>query len=178
MNNLSTAFYNPPADLPRLRVSPDTATAIRRARVDDVQRLYELISYYAARDVMLHRPLDTLYNKVREFYVVEAEGEVVGCAALRIVWRDLAEVVSLVVHPDFHGHNLGRKLVAALFTEARELAIPTVCTLTLQPGFFSRLGFRELPKVHLHHKLWQDCDFCPKKERCDEVPMIRETTPL
>lgn len=177
MNSLSTAFYNPPAKLPRLKVSPDAATTIRRARVDDVQRLYELISYYAAHDIMLHRPLDTLYNKVREFHVVEAGGEVVGCAGLRIVWRDLAEIVSLVVHPDFHGRSLGRTLVAALTDEAQELAIPTICTLTLQPGFFSRLGFRELPRVHLPHKLWQDCDFCPKKDRCDEVPMIRENTP-
>jgi len=174
MSEQSMTWYHPPAELPRLQVPPDAAVHIRRGRVDDVPRLYELINYHAARGDMLPRAMDHLYHRVREFHVAEAGGEVVGCAALKIIWRDLAEIISMVVHPDFQGCSLGRRLVDSLFQESCSLGIANVCTLTLQPGFFSRLGFREIPKTYLHHKIWQDCDICFKKDQCDEVPMIRE----
>ncbi|MCG8350905.1 MAG: N-acetyltransferase [Chloroflexales bacterium] len=172
MNNQSIALYNPTAVLPRLTVFPDTAVQFRRARVGDVPRLYELISYYAVRGDMLPKTLDQLYNRVRSFNVAEADGEVIGCAALHITWRDLAEVVSVTVHPDFQGQGVGRRLVLPLFDEARELGIPTLFTLTLQAAFFSRLGFREIPKLRLPHKIWQDCKTCFKQDRCDEVAMV------
>jgi amino-acid N-acetyltransferase len=142
--------------------------------MSDVARLYELINFYAARGDMLPKTLDQLYNRVRDFQVAEAAGEVVGCAALKITWQDLAEIVSVAIHPDFQGRGLGRRLVEPLFEEARSLGIPTVFVLTLQVGFFSRLGFREMPRLGLPHKIWQDCAACFKQERCDEVAMVRE----
>lgn len=175
MHHVSTAVYNPPAHLTHLTVSPETArVVVRHARLDDIPRLYELISYYAARGDMLPKTLDQLYNRVREFKVAEADGEVVGCAALKITWRDLAEIVSVAVHPDFQGMGLGRCLIEPLFDEARELNIATIFVLTLQVGFFSRMGFREVPRLRLPHKIWQDCTACFKQDRCDEVAMVRE----
>jgi amino-acid N-acetyltransferase len=170
----ATIIYNPPAVLPRINANPDAAVMIRRARVGDVPRLYEIINFYAARGDMLPKTLDQLYNRVRAFNVAEADGEVVGCAALHITWADLAEVVSVAVHPDFQGRRIGQKLIEPLFIEARQLGIPTLFTLTLQVGFFSRLGFREVPKLHLPHKIWQDCKTCFKQDRCDEIAMVRE----
>ncbi|NJL33661.1 MAG: N-acetyltransferase [Chloroflexaceae bacterium] len=174
MQNVSFAPYTPPTDLPVLKVSANAALRIRRARVDDIPRLYHLINYYAARGDMLPKTLDLLYNRVREFHVAEAGGEVVGCAALKITWQDLAEIVSVVIHPDFQGRGLGRHLIEPLFDEARDLGIPTLFVLTLQVGFFSRLGFREVPRLRLPHKIWQDCSMCFKRDRCDEIAMVRD----
>jgi amino-acid N-acetyltransferase len=171
---MTSLMYQPPVVLPRLQVAPDAAVAVRRARVGDVPRLYEIINFYATRGDMLPKTLDQLYNRVRNFNVAEAGGEVVGCAALHITWADLAEVVSVAVHPDFQGRRLGRLLVEPLYDEARELGIPTLFTLTLQVGFFSRLGFREVPKLRLPHKIWQDCSSCFKQDRCDEIAMVRD----
>ena len=170
---MTALMYRPPVALPRLIAHADAATTIRRARVGDVPRLYEVINYYAATGDMLPKTLDQLYNRVRSFNVAEADGEVVGCAALHITWADLAEVVSVAVHPDFQKLGLGRKLTLPLFSEAQSLGIPTVFTLTLQPVFFSKLGFREVPKFKLPHKIWQDCKTCFKQDRCDEMAMIR-----
>lgn len=171
---MTSMLYQPPVMLPRLHAGPDAAVAVRRARVGDVPRLYEIINFYAARGDMLPKSMDTLYSRVRNFNVAEADGEVVGCAALHITWADMAEVVSVAVHPDFQGRSLGRLLVEPLFDEARALGIPTLFTLTLQVGFFSRLGFREVPKLRLPHKIWQDCATCFKQDRCDEIAMVRE----
>jgi amino-acid N-acetyltransferase len=174
MHHVSASLYNPPTTLPEVHVSPDAAIVVRRARVDDVPRLYELITYYATRGDMLPKTLDQLYNRVREFTVAEAAGEVIGCAALKITWRDLAEIISVAVHPAFQGKGLGRRIIAPLFQDARDLGIPTVFVLTLQVGFFSRMGFREVPKLHLPHKIWQDCAACFKQERCDETAMVMD----
>lgn len=167
-------LYRPPVALPRLHARPEAAVAIRRARVGDVPRLYEIINYYAVKGDMLPKTMDQLYNRVRAFNVAEADGEVVGCAALHITWADLAEVVSVAVHPDFQSKGLGKQLVLPLFDEARALGIPTLFTLTLQATFFSKLGFREVPKLRLPHKIWQDCKTCFKQDRCDEIAMVRE----
>jgi amino-acid N-acetyltransferase len=172
----STLLYSPPVTLPRLHAHSNATVSVRRARVGDVPRLYEIINYYSARGDMLPKTMDQLYNRVRSINVAEADGEVVGCAALHITWADLAEVVSAAVHPDFQGIGLGRRLIEPLFDEARQLDIPTLFTLTLQVGFFSRLGFREVPKLHLPHKIWQDCKTCFKQDRCDEIAMVREIT--
>ncbi len=175
MNNATApSLYQPPVDLPTVHVKPETAVVVRRARVADVQRLYELINHYAAYGDMLPKTLDHLYRRVREFKVADAGGEVVGCSALQILWHDLAEIVSLTVHPDFRGRSLGRYLVEAQMDEARQLGMPVVVALTLKPAFFSRLGFREVPRLHLPHKIWQECTVCFKQECCDEVAMIRE----
>lgn len=172
MDTLSN-LYTPPVDLPALTVAHDAAVMIRRARVADVQRLYDMINFYAARGEMLPRTLDSLYNRVREFQVAEADGEVVACAALKIIWHDLAEIINMVVHPDFQGRSLGRYLVDAMADEALALNIANICTLTNQPSFFSHLGFREVPHAHLHQRIWQDCELCCKRDVCDEVAMIR-----
>ncbi|NJP06147.1 MAG: N-acetyltransferase [Chloroflexaceae bacterium] len=164
--------YNPPVELPQLQVSKDTAVVIRRARVGDVPRLYQIINYYAARGDMLPKTLDQLYQRVRAIHVAEAGNEVVGCAALKITWHNLAEVISVAVHPDFQGCGLGQRLVQPLFSEALELGIDTLFTLTLQVAFFSRLGFREVPRLILPHKIWQDCTACVKRDHCDETAMI------
>jgi amino-acid N-acetyltransferase len=171
---MTTLLYQPPVLLPRLNARPDAAVTVRRARVGDVPRLYEIINYYSARGDMLPKTMDQLYNRVRNFNVAEADGEVVGCAALHITWADLAEVVSVAVHPDFQGRGLGRKLIEPLYDEAHALGINNLFTLTLQVGFFRRLGFREVPKLRLPHKIWQDCTTCFKQDRCDEIAMVRE----
>jgi amino-acid N-acetyltransferase len=170
----STLIYQPPVALPRLNVSTAFQPIIRPARVGDVPRLYEIINYYAASGDMLPKTMDQLYNRVRSFRVADAGGEVIGCAALHITWADLAEVVSVAVHPDFQGRGVGRQLIEPLFDEARELGIPTLFTLTLQAAFFSKLGFREVPRLRLPHKIWQDCSACFKQDRCDEIAMVRQ----
>ncbi len=172
----SALLYNPPVTLPRLHARPDAIVNVRRACVGDVPRIYEIINYYAARGDMLPKTMDQLYNRVRSIDVAEADGEVVGCAALHITWANIAEVVSVAVHPDFQGIGLGRRLVEPLFDEARQLGISILYTLTLQMGFFSRLGFREVPKLHLPHKIWQDCTTCFKQDYCDEIAMVRDVS--
>ncbi len=145
---------------------------IRRAHVDDVEQMASLINGYAAQGLMLPKTEAQLYNNLRDFIVADVDGSVVGCAGLKITWRNLAEIVSLAVAQEWQGRGLGRGLCEPLIEDARALSIPTVFTLTYQVAFFAKLGFELVAKTTLSQKVWQDCQFCPKQECCDEIAMI------
>ena len=117
---------------------------------------------------MLPRSRADLYESLREFQVAEADGEVVGCAALAIQWDSLAEIKSLAVAETVQGRGVGRRLVSACLEDARALGIARVFALTLAPAFFERQGFVRLAKEELPHKVWADCVRCPKFPDCDE----------
>ncbi len=145
---------------------------IRPARVGDVPQISRLINGYAAQGLMLPKTDAQLYNNVRDFVVAGVEGQIVGCAGLKVTWHDLAESISLAVAPEYQGRGVGKALCLPLIAEARVLGIPTVFALTYQIGFFRRLGFEIVPKPTLSQKVWQDCVVCPKRDCCDETAMI------
>lgn len=145
---------------------------LRRAYVGDVDQMAALINDYAGQGLMLPKTHAQLYNNLRDFIVAEHNGTILGCAGLKITWRDLAEIVSLAVAPPAQGRGLGRGLCEPLIADARALGIPTVFALTYQVRFFSRLGFEVVPKTNLSQKVWQDCQFCSKQDCCDEIAMI------
>lgn len=160
------ALHMPPQ--PTLTGEP----VVRRAYVGDVDQIAALINGYAAQGLMLPKTHAQLYNHLRDFIVAEVNGQVIGCAGLKITWRDLAEIVSLAVAPTAQGRGLGRRLCEPLIEDARALGIPTVFALTYQVPFFAKLGFEIVPKTTLSQKVWQDCQFCSKQDCCDEVAMI------
>ncbi len=152
---------------------PDLSSpVIRPARVGDVPQISRLINGYAAQGLMLPKTDAQLYNNVRDFVVAGVEGQIVGCAGLKVTWHDLAEIISLAVAPEYQGRGVGKALCLPLIAEARVLGIPTVFALTYQIGFFRRLGFEIVPKPTLSQKVWQDCVVCPKQDCCDETAMI------
>ena len=149
--------------LPALQRSNIPSPVIRPARVGDVPRISALINGYAAQGLMLPKTDAQLYNNVRDFVVADVEGQIVGCAGLKVTWHDLAEIMALAVAPAFAGRGIGRALVLPLIEEARTLGIPTVFSLTYQIGFFAKLGFEVVPKTILSQKVWQDCAFAPSR---------------
>jgi amino-acid N-acetyltransferase len=141
----------------------------RNARIDDAKAIGALINCYAEHDKMLFRSLADIYENLQTFMVAEAEGEVVGCCALEVVWADLAELKSLAVTPARKGTGIGRLLVTATLEQARRLGVSKVFALTLEPRFFQKMGFKVLEKDDLPMKVWSDCARCPKQQECDEV---------
>ncbi len=145
----------------------------RRARPADVPRMMPLLNLYSQQGEILPRTQDDVYNSVRGWAVAEAENtRIVGVGALAIISKDLAEVRSLVIYPDYQGQGLGRKLVELLLNEAVDLEIPRIFALTRKPNFFLRLGFQLTRLEKLPAKVRRDCVFCPIFHACDEVAMI------
>ncbi|HKS51563.1 MAG TPA: amino-acid N-acetyltransferase [Pseudonocardiaceae bacterium] len=116
---------------------------VRRARVADVRKIKELVDLYAGA-VLLTKQLVTLYEDVQEFWVAERDGAVVGCAALHVLWEDLAEIRTLAVHPDAVGQGVGHALVERLIGQGRALGLRRLFVLTFEERFFGRYGFRTI----------------------------------
>lgn len=150
---------------------------VRRARIDDVPGIAEVMARYVESDVLLPRPVSELYQCIREFHVAEANGEIVACAALRLLWRDLGEVRSLAVHPNAHGKGLGAALVELVVADARALGLPRVIALTREVEFFLRCGFVVEPRENMPRKVWTDCVRCARRHACDEVAVALDLVP-
>ncbi len=144
---------------------------IRKATVEDVPAIQALINASAKRDLMLPRSLNYLYENLRDFWVMALDGELIACAALHVMWGDLAEVKSVAVANGHQGQGHGRRLVMECLREATELRVSKVFALTLVPAFFERLGFRPIDKNDLPRKIWGECVHCPHFPDCDEVAL-------
>jgi len=152
-------------------------TTFRRATLDDVPGIATIMAGYVAEGVLLPRPVSELYQCIREFHVAERGGELIACAALRLLWNDLGEVRSLAVRPDHHGNGLGAKLVARVLDDARALELPRVIALTREVDFFERCGFTVASRDGLPRKVWTDCIKCPRRHACDEVAVVLDLKP-
>lgn len=144
---------------------------IRKAKLSDSEEIHKLANFYAKKGLMLARSRSSIYEYIRNYSVIETDGEVVGIGALSILWDDLAEVRTLAVKEDLSGQGFGKKLVEYFLDEAKELGIKKVFTLTYQKAFFEKCGFQVIGKEHMPHKIWKDCLNCPKFPNCDEVLM-------
>jgi len=146
---------------------------IRKARLDDVPAIHHLINEHAEQGLMLFRAPAELYEHLRDFCVCENDGQIVGCCALEIMWRDLAEIKSLAVVPACQRRGIGRALVTAALAEAADLGLKQVFALTRVPEFFACQGFEVVDRRSLPHKIWDDCLRCPRRDECDEIAVIR-----
>lgn len=146
---------------------------LRKATIKDIKQIQELINYFARQDVMLPRSLNELYENVRDFWVSEDKGKIVGCAAMHISWDDLAEIKSLAVAKKYQGKGVGKELVDACLEEAATLGSNKVFVLTYRPDYFKKFGFKRIKNSDLPHKIWAECINCCKFPNCQEIALLK-----
>lgn len=146
----------------------------RKANMQDVETIHGLINSYAEKNLMLARSRNMIYEGLRDFTVAEDQGKFYGAGALHILWEDLAEVRALAITPDTVKTGIGRGLVENLIKEAKDLGITKVFTLTYQPGFFEKCGFKVIDKDKLPQKVWKECINCPQFPNCNETALLIE----
>lgn len=145
---------------------------VRTARAEDVAAMKALIDRYAAEDRMLERSESFLLANLGDFVVAEDGDTFLGCGALAVLARDLAEIRSLAVSPAAGGRGVGKAIVAACVERARERGLRRVFALTLVPEFFTKCGFTLTSLGHLPEKSAAECPICPKRFACDEHAML------
>lgn len=147
---------------------------LRKARVGDARGIHRMLETYAARGLLLPRPLWDIYSHIREFHVWEEDGTLLGVCALHIVWEDLAELRSFCVLDSYRGRGIGSMLASASMEEGLHLGVRRVFVLTYIPKYFEKMGFHQVDKAELPQKVWADCIHCVKFPECDEIPLLKE----
>ncbi len=129
---------------------------VRRARTSDVPAIKHLVDTYAGR-ILLEKNLVTLYEAVQEFWVAEdADGKVVGCGALHVLWSDLGEIRTVAVDPSVTGQGIGHAIVNRLLEVARELQLERLFVLTFETEFFGRHGFTEIEGTPVTAEVYEE----------------------
>lgn len=145
---------------------------VRKAVLGDVPEIYAIVEAFAKKGIMLHRPETDICDSLRDFFVYEKDGRIVGTCALHICSADMGEIRSLAVRDAHTRGGIGTKLVTACIDEARSLGLKKVFALTYKTAFFNKLRFKVINKELLPHKIWGDCIKCVKFPNCDENAVI------
>jgi amino-acid N-acetyltransferase len=166
----------------------ESRIAIQKAQIRDVEEIIELVNGFAARNLMLPRGPQYVYENIRDFviasdknvpvYSITETREVlhllVACGSLHVLWDDIGEIRALAIHPGYQHLGLGSKLIELMKEEARQLGLKHLFTFTLTEDFFKRLGFKRQGRDELPPKVWGECSRCPKYFKCDEIGMVLE----
>lgn len=118
------------------------SVSIRAAKPADVREINRLVEPLTHTKVLLGKDLVSYYEAIQEFLVAtDAEGRIIGCGALHVMWEDLAEVRTMAVADSHRGTGVGHRMLVALLARAAQLGLQRVFCLTFEVDFFSRHGF-------------------------------------
>jgi N-acetylglutamate synthase-like GNAT family acetyltransferase len=154
-----------------------TSFVIRRARLRDGRAIADLISVFAAEALMLRRTPDMVDMAIDDYVVaVDPQGHIVGCGALKEYSPSVAEIAAIAVSRDVHGCGVGRAIVEAVEQLALKRGISDVFALTLQPAFFSAIGYHRVDRARYPEKIRRDCLACARRFACNEICFARKLT--
>lgn len=162
----------PPENVLSSEMKSATEPKLRRATVKDVTNIQQLVNAFADKGEMLPRSLNDIYENLRDYFVLELNGELIATVACHVNWEDLAEIKSLAVAEEHSRKGYGTLLVRACVDDALTLGIRKLFALSYKPEFFKRMGWKEVEKSALPHKVWQECIRCVKFPDCGEIALI------
>lgn len=119
--------------------------SMRQAEIGDVGALLQLIEPLEAEGILVRRGRERLEMEINQFYVMEHDNRVIGCAALYPFEKEkMAEFACLAIHPSYRGGGRGDRLFHYCEEQARELGFKTLfCLTTRTEHWFLERGFKE-----------------------------------
>ena len=123
----------------------DSYETIRRARIEDVVGILNLISPLEAEGILVKRSRELLETELDCFIVMEKDNLIIGCAALYPIGDSAAaELACVAIAPEYQGGGRAAKLLAHLEKQAERLKIADLYALTTQTAhWFLEQGFTE-----------------------------------
>lgn len=117
---------------------------VREADGKDLPDILRLINSHASHGKVLKRTRKEVRKVLRSFLVAEnGEGDVIGCGALEVYSKKLAEIRSLVVEKEHRNKGVATSLIKRLIALAAKKEIYEVLAITERDGIFSRHGFSQ-----------------------------------
>lgn len=125
-------------------ISHNPYEEIRRATVDDIVGLTELLAPLEAQGILVKRGQERIEQELEYYCVIERDGMIVGCGALYPLDDTCAEVASLAIHPDYRSGSRGSDLLMFLEQQARGQGRYKLFALTTRTiHWFLEHGFSE-----------------------------------
>lgn len=159
-------------------MSENSDYIIRPAHLNDAEAIFNLIRKYS--DELIVKPIGDIISNIDRFMVCELNEAVRGCAAWDIIpeigepKNAAVEIQSVAVDAELRGNDAGSKLVKTILESVKRFDPAQAIVLTFAPDFFRKLGFTEIPKTRVMHKLYMGCINCTKHTNpytCPEIAM-------
>lgn len=113
---------------------------IRKASSKDMPAILKLIGEYPDKLMQNHLP------RASAFFVATEGRQVVGCCALEVYSKRLAEIRSLAVTKNFQGKGIAQQLIRACLQAAKKNDVCEILCITGAPRVFEKYGFGTFKK--------------------------------
>ncbi|QKT04419.1 amino-acid N-acetyltransferase [Ectothiorhodospiraceae bacterium 2226] len=126
-------------------VAAENFEGMRRASIEDVGGILELITPLEQQGVLVRRSRELLEMEIERYTVIERDGMIVACAAFYPFAEDrVGELACLAVHPDYRRQRRADALLAHVEREASRQGIERLFVLTTRTThWFRERGFHE-----------------------------------
>ncbi|MCG7498358.1 amino-acid N-acetyltransferase [Vibrio sp. Of7-15] len=123
-----------------------SAEQVRKADIDDIGGILDLIRPLEEEGILVRRSREQLEQEIKQFTIIEKDGLVIGCAALYPYPEDrMAEMACVAVHTDYRDGDRGVLLLNHLRQQIREQGLRQLFVLTTRSlHWFREQGFYEV----------------------------------
>ncbi|MCK0713573.1 amino-acid N-acetyltransferase [Chromohalobacter sarecensis] len=117
---------------------------LRRATLEDVGGLLELLRPLEERGMLVARSRERLEHQIDDYWVIERDGMIIGCSAMHAYPEaGMGELACVAVHGDYRGGARGDLLLAEVERESRRRSYSALFALTTHTThWFLERGFR------------------------------------
>ncbi|CAL4326512.1 amino-acid N-acetyltransferase [Buchnera aphidicola] len=121
----------------------ESAEKIRRASINDIGGILELIRPLEKKGILVRRSREQLEIEVDKFTIIERDNLTIACAALYPFLKEkIGEMACVAVHPDYRNSSRGDVLLKRIKIHAQEMNLRKIFVLTTKSiHWFQERGF-------------------------------------
>lgn len=124
-------------------VYSDDYEQLRRANIDDVGGILELLEPLEEKGILVRRSRELLETEIDRFWVMDKDGAAIACAGLYPFTNGFIELACVATHSDYQSSGRATKLLQQLEQEARKSGHTSLFVLTTQTAhWFIEQGFK------------------------------------
>lgn len=122
----------------------ESAEQVRRATIDDIGGILELIRPLEEQGVLVRRSREQLEMEIDKFTIIERDNLTIGCAALYPFPEEkIGEMACVAIHPDYRSSSRGEMLLQRVTLQARQMGLTKLFVLTTRSlHWFQERGFK------------------------------------
>jgi amino-acid N-acetyltransferase len=126
-------------------INADGYQDVRRATIEDVGGILELIEPLERDDILVRRSRREIESGIANYFVEQRDGAIIACAAAHpFADQQIMELACLAVRADYRDDGRADRLLRAVQAEARQLGATRLFVLTTQTThWFRERGFVE-----------------------------------
>jgi len=135
-------------------IVPEPPEVLRDATADDIPGILQILEPLEQQGILVKRDREQLEREIGHFFVIESEGNILGCAALYPFMAErTAELAAVAVNPFYRDGGRGERLLAFGIARARALGMKSIFVLsTRTTHWFIERGFVETDPGRLPEK--------------------------